>query len=336
MQYIEKDSNTYKRLLSQFLTSNHTSYLEEAKAMSVSFVRRNIYPEEIVRIHMKALESLCGEAFDDYKKSMKFLLEALIAYRRAHSEFESLRMEQIELKTEIQVAANMQKTLLSTEIPHIEGIDIGAISVPLHQMNGDYYHFITGNDGSMGVAIADVIGKGVPAALSMSMIKYAMDSFDEEIMSPSAILRNLNAVVERNVASNMFITMFYGHFLPESGLLKFASAGHEPGFIYRNETNEFEEIKAKGLVLGVLKNTAYRQYELTLKKGDMIVLLTDGVTECRWEDRFVNKEEVISIIKKYADLPAQEHVEKVYDHFNQYIGFDLRDDFTLIIIKKMF
>jgi len=86
----------------------------------------------------------------------------------------------------------------------------------------------------------------------------------------------------------------------------------------------------------VLKNTAYRQYELTLKKGDMIVLLTDGVTECRWEDRFVNKEEVISIIKKYADLPAQEHVEKVYDHFNQYIGFDLRDDFTLIIIKKMF
>src|SRR5699024_12695501 len=77
-------------------------------------------------------------------------LEALIAYRRAHSEFESLRMEQIELKTEIQVAANMQKTLLSTEIPHIEGIDIGAISVPLHQMNGDYYHFITGNDGSMG------------------------------------------------------------------------------------------------------------------------------------------------------------------------------------------
>src|SRR5699024_12364078 len=76
----------------------------------------------------------------------------------------------------------MQKTLLSTEIPHIEGIDIGAISVPLHQMNGDYYHFITGNDGSMGVAIADVIGKGVPAALSMSMIKYAMYSFDEEIM----------------------------------------------------------------------------------------------------------------------------------------------------------
>src|SRR5699024_11913701 len=104
-------------------------------------------------IYMKVIESLYGEGFDDYKKSMKFLLEALIGYRRAHSEFESLRMEQIELKTEIQVAANMQKTLLSTEIPHIEGIDIGAISVPLHQLNVDYYHYITGNDDSMGYDI---------------------------------------------------------------------------------------------------------------------------------------------------------------------------------------
>lgn len=225
--------------------------------------------------------------------------------------------------------------MLRTEIPQVDGIDIGAISVPYHQMNGDYFHFITGNDGSMGIAIADVIGKGIPAALSMSMIKYAMDSFEEEVMSPSAILRNLNAVVERNVASNMFITMFYGHFLPESGRLKFASAGHEPGFIYRKETGEFEEFDAKGLVLGVLKNTVYRQYELKLDEGDMIVLLTDGVTESRYKDRFVEKEEVVRIIKKYADLPAQEHVEKVYEHFNQNTDFELKDDFTLVIIKKL-
>ena len=156
-------------------------------------------------------------------------------------------------------------------------------------MNGDYFHFITGEDGTMGIAVADVIGKGVPAALSMSMIKYAMDSFYDELMSPSAILRNLNAVVERNVASNMFVTMFYGQFFPASGVLRFASAGHEPGFIYREKTKEFMEIKAKGLVLGVLKNTRYNQYEMTLEKDDMIVLLTDGVPECRQNDRFIKK-----------------------------------------------
>ena len=336
MQRLKSDGKVYRKLLEQYLDSNEQQYLDEAKQMSSSFVNRNIHPEEIVRIHREAIFNLYGDESNIYTQSLQFLLEALIAYRLADEEFAKLRLEQDELQLELQVAANMQKTLLKTEIPTIEGLDIGAISVPYRQMNGDYYHFVKTDHGTLGVAIADVIGKGVPAALAMSMIKFALDSFYEETMRPENILKNLNRVVERNVASNMFITMFYGHFLPESGLLKFASAGHEPGFIYRNETNEFEEIKAKGLVLGVLKNTAYRQYELTLKKGDMIVLLTDGVTECRWEDRFVNKEEVISIIKKYADLPAQEHVEKVYDHFNQYIGFDLRDDFTLIIIKKMF
>lgn len=337
MHKIEEDGQKYTDLLSRFLNNNEPDYLEKAKAMSISFVSRNIFPEEIVRIHMKAIESLFGEELNEcnYKQSLEFLLESLIAYRKAHEEYEAIRLEQLELKSEIQVAANMQKTLLRTKIPRIKGIDIGAISIPYHQLNGDYFHFITGEDESLGVAVADVIGKGIPAALSMSMIKYAMDSFYDELMSPSAILRNLNSVVERNVATNMFITMFYGQLFPESGTLRFASAGHEPGFIYRAATNEFKEIKAKGLVLGVLKNIFYHQYELTLEDGDMIVLLTDGVTECKRGDRFIKAEEVIEIIQKYNHLPAQEHVEKVYYHFDKLEDFELKDDFTLIIMKKV-
>src|SRR5690625_5722950 len=144
--------------------------------MSVSFVNRNIYPEQIVRIHMQALETLYGDAFGEYKRSLEFLLDSLIAYRQDQEEYEKMKLEQLELRSEIQVAANMQKTLLTTEIPTIEGLDIGAISVPFRQMNGDYYHFVKADCGVLGVAIADVIGKGVPAALAMSMIKYAMDS----------------------------------------------------------------------------------------------------------------------------------------------------------------
>lgn len=335
MHKIEADGRVYRELLWQYLQSNEVQYLEDAKAMSVSFVRRNIFPEEIVRIHMKAIDSLFGGIFEDYKRSLEFLLESLIAYRKAHEEYEKLKLEQLELKSEIQVAANMQKTLLRTNIPQVQGIDIGAISVPFNIMNGDYFHFITGVDGTVGVAIADVIGKGVPAALSMSMIKYAMDSFYDELMSPNAILRNLNSVVERNVATNMFITMFYGKYSPMTGVLHYASAGHEPGFIYRAKKGEFTDINGKGLVLGVLKNTHYNQYEIELDSNDMIVLLTDGVTECKRSGRFVTREEVMEIISMYAHLPAQEHVEHVYKHFQQMEEFDLKDDFTLIIIKKL-
>lgn len=335
MHKIKIDGQAYQKLLQQYLESNKQCFLDEAKQLSVSFVRRNIFPEEIVRIHMRAIDMIYGDVFDDYKRSLEFLLESLLAYRVAHEKYEKLKLEQLELKSEIQVAANMQKTLLATEIPQIKGLDIGATSVPYRQMNGDYFHFVKGEDGALGVAIADVIGKGVPAALSMSMIKYAMDSFYEEAMSPSGILRNLNRVVERNVASNMFITMFYGQFFPNTNIFRFASAGHEPGFLYRAKEKSFVEFDTKGLVLGVLKHTYYSQYEINIEKDDMIVLLTDGVTECRRGERFVKREEVIEVIEKYAHLPAQKHVEKVYKHFNQLDDFKLKDDFTLIIIKRI-
>lgn len=335
MQKLKENTKEYVTLLENFLQTNDSYYLERAKEMSASFVSRNIQPEEIVRMHKNAVGSLFTKDSIDYQQSLDFLLESMIAYREAHEEYRALELEQWELKSEIQVAANMQQTLLRTKKPEIEGVDIGAVSVPYHQMNGDYYHFITGEDGTLGVAIADVIGKGVPAALSMSMIKYAMDSFYDELMSPSAILRNLNSVVERNVASNMFITMFYGQLFPDLGTLRFASAGHEPGYVYRAETDTFEEIEAKGLVLGVLKNTHYKQYELTLGEHDMIVLLTDGVTECKRGDRFIKHEEVIDIIREYKHLPAQEHVDKVYEHLNMMEDLELKDDFTLIVIKRV-
>src|SRR5690625_1197180 len=335
MENIKKDEHLYTNLLKQYLQSDDKNCLKSAEEMSKSFVARKIFPEEIVRIDKNAVEKLFGGISDEHKYSLIFLHESLVAYRRAYERLEEIRIEQVELKSEIQVAANMQKTLLSTEVPEIEGLDIGSISVPYHQMNGDYYHFLKREDGAFAVAIADVIGKGVPAAMSMSMIKYAMDSFYEEAMSAKTILRNLNRVVERNVASHMFITMFYGQYFPQTSVFRYASAGHEPGFLYRKREGTFTEIEAKGLVLGVLKNSKYHQYEITIEVGDMIVLLTDGVTECRTGGRFITRDEVIEVIAKYNCLPAQQHVEQVYKHFSSLEDFNLKDDFTLIIIKKI-
>src|SRR5690625_4420786 len=334
MKLIKAEGELYKDLLQQYLESKNEYYIEKAKRMSVSFVNRNIFPEEIVRVHMNSIDTLYKGEFGEYKLSLQFLLEALIAYREAHEEYNDLKAESHELKAEMEVAANMQKTLLATQVPDVKDLDIGAISVPFKQLNGDYYHFVKGEDGSLGVAIADVIGKGVPAALSMSMIKYALDSFHDELVNPSAILRHLNRVVERNVATNMFITMFYGQFFPLSNIFCFSSAGHEPGYHYSAKKGKFKEIKAQGLVLGVLKHTYYMQYELVIEQGDYIVLLTDGVTESLRLGQFIERQEVLEVIDKYAHLPAQEQVNQVYLHFTHLDDFELKDDFTLLIIKK--
>jgi len=334
MQELKTNEKIYMKLLQQFVESGDEELLTKVKELSLTFVNRNVSPGQVVRMHADALQQIYGDEHDEMVQTFPFLTEALASYRLARVEFEREMDEEEELRSEIQVAANMQKTLLKTEIPTIEGLEIGAISVPFRQMNGDYYHFVKSDCGVLGVAIADVIGKGVPAALAMSMIKYAMDSFYEESMTPNDILRRLNRVVERNVTPNMFITMLYGQYFPSTSTFRFASAGHEPGFVYKANKKEFVELKAQGLVLGVLEDTKYSQYQVTIEHNDMIVLLTDGVTECRRGERFIKREELIDVIDQYAHLSAQQHVEQVYKHFSELEDFLLKDDFTLIVIKK--
>lgn len=325
----------YRKLLKEYLLTQDETALYQAEQFSKLSMQHNISPEEIIHVHIEALKELYPDLPKEINDSLNFLLEAMISYGLAYQEFQTLRVKQSELQSEISVAASMQQTLLSTVKPNIKGLDIGAISVPANQMNGDYYHFVTDRqDDTLGIAIADVIGKGIPAALAMSMIKYSMDSFPETQRNPSAILENLNRVVERNVDPSMFITMFYGLYNPKNETFSYASAGHEPGFYYHAEEDRFEEIEARGLVLGATDQARYKQFERYIKKGDRIILLTDGVTECRIGDRFIERDEILGVIKEYIHLPAQEAVEHVYKYFERLQEFQLRDDFTLIILSK--
>ncbi|MFD1019331.1 PP2C family protein-serine/threonine phosphatase [Thalassobacillus hwangdonensis] len=334
MSTLKLDLQDYKDLLKEYIRTKDEQALYQAEQFSKHSMQHNISPEEIINTHIQSMQDLFPDLPDDIQSAMDFLLETMVSYGLAYQEHRALRERQLELKSELSVAANMQKTLLKTYKPVTEGLEIGALSVPAKQMNGDYHHFVHDNEGSLGIAIADVIGKGVPAALCMSMIKYSMDSFPERQMVPSTVLENLNRVVERNVDPSMFVTMFYGLYNKEEHMFYYSSAGHEPGFYYDHSENTYHEIDASGLVLGVAPETEYKQYEKKIDEGDMVILLTDGVTECRQGDRFIEREEVLDIIKKYAHLEAQQIVEQVYKHFEKLQDFQLRDDFTLIILRR--
>ncbi|MCY8823319.1 PP2C family protein-serine/threonine phosphatase, partial [Bacillus atrophaeus] len=250
-----------------------------------------------------------------------------------YQEHQTLRGIQQEIKSEIEIAANVQQTLLETKIPQEEALDIGAISVPAKQMSGDYYHFVRDKE-SINIAIADVIGKGIPAALCMSMIKYAMDSLPETGIHPSQVLKNLNRVVEQNVDPSMFITMFYANYNMNSHKFTYASAGHEPGFYYCKKENKFYDLTAKGLVLGISQDFDYEEYEQHLDEGDMIVLFSDGVTECRSEDGFLERLDIQKLIEEHMCCSAQEMVQNIYESLLKLQDFQLHDDFTLIVLTR--
>lgn len=332
--FFKERAEEYKKLLAEYIETQDEKALYEVELVSKAFIKHNILPEEIINLHIKALKEIYPDLVVAYEHSMDFLLEAMISYGLAHQEIQVLREQQIALKSEISIAAEMQQKLLRTNKPEVPGVDIGVISVPANQMNGDYYNFLLNTDGSIGIAMADVIGKGIPAALCMSMIKYSLDSFPEETMRPPVILNNLNRVVERNVESNMFITMMYAQYFPDSGRLAFSSAGHEPGYYYNAVEDRFTEITTRGLVLGVSEDAEYEEKELLINKDDMVILLTDGVTECRDGERFIEIHEVLEVIKQYSHLSSQEMVEQVYKHFERLQDFKLQDDFSLLILRK--
>lgn len=334
MDFRELMEAKYRHILEKYINDPSEQVLYQGQKFSRKSIEHRISPEEIISLHKTLMNEMYPELPEEVSLSFDMLLEVMLGYGLAYREHQSLRHKQQELRTEMEIAANVQQTLLGTNVPSVPWLDIGAISVPAKHMNGDYYHFVQDEMNNISIAIADVIGKGIPAALCMSMIKYAMDSQPDNQQEPSKVLENLNRVVEQNVDRSMFITMFYGVYHPVKHTFAYSSAGHEPGFLYRAQSGEFTEIEAKGLLLGVEKRTKYKQFEQEIHVGDMIILMSDGVTECRSEEGFIEKETLISYIKKYIHLPSQEIVTNIYKELEKLQHFQLRDDFTLIILKR--
>lgn len=323
----------YKQILELFLKEKKYKDLLQ-KEPFCELLEQKITPDQLVNLHYMTLKELYPDLPEHISLSFELLLEVMEGYGLTFQEQQNLIDRQKELESQIEVAAKMQKTLLPKQIPSHPQVDIGVLTVPAGMMSGDYYYCVTDANNRIGIAIADIIGKGVPAALCMSMIKYALDSIPEQRMQPAELLEKLNRVVERNIGDSMFITMMCGLYEPDTDIFYYSGAGHEPGFYYEAKTDAFVDLYAKGVVLGLMKKSTYREYSLKLSVGDMIIFLSDGVTECRRGDHFIDRDEIIRLLRKYIHLPAQEIVKKVYRELAIIQNFSLKDDFTLMILRR--
>ncbi|KGA96212.1 phosphoserine phosphatase [Alkalihalobacillus alcalophilus ATCC 27647 = CGMCC 1.3604] len=325
----------YKKIVETFLDNKSELGLYQAQQFSKLLLADQVSPEEFIDIHRAVLDDLFPSIPDEVQDSFDLLLEVMMSYGLVYREHQILKHRQQELESEIEVAASMQQTLLPKGVPDISQLDIGVISIPAKKMSGDYYHFVQGGENTIGIAIADIIGKGIPAALCMSMIKYAMDGLPKRRLNPAPLLESLNHVVEQNVDDSMFITMMYGEYNTTTNRFQYAGAGHEPGFVYRAKEDIFEDLYAKGLALGISKVNKFKEYHREIEVGDFIVLLSDGVTESVVNNEFIEREELTRLMRGYMNGSAQEMVDGIYTELEKAQDFNLRDDFTLIVIKRM-
>lgn len=324
----------YFELIDLFLqNSNKEEVLEKARTFASNLPEESITPEAIVNVHKTYFEQRTFSQ-QDVMDSLDVLEVVIQSFGYNYSDYKRL-VDRMEVHDkEMGLAASLQQTMLKTDIPQFDSIQIGVISVAAQRVSGDYFNLIDHKDGTMSFAVADVIGKGIPAALAMSMIKFGMDSYGHSQL-PNDGLKRLNRVVEKNVNQNMFVTMFYGLYEDLNHILYCSSAGHEPGYIFRAASDTFEEINVRGRVLGVSPNIRYEQQEIKIELNDMIIIFTDGVTEIRDESgRFIDKNYLLNFILQYKEMHPQDIVQLLYESLLRLQETSKRDDLTILIIKR--
>lgn len=305
-----------------------------AQNFTRQLIQKNISPEDVISIHKNAVEQIFPNQMNESQPAYDFLIEVMVHYGMAHREHQSLLQKQAEYEMEMKIATNIQKTLLKTYVPNMKNIDIGMISVPIRKMNGDYVHFFHDGEEYLSVAVTDVVGKGVPAALCMSMVKYGLETLVYAYKDPSYVLEVINRVIEKGVDDSMFVSMFYGCLNVEQNIFSYASAGHEPALHYSAKNDQFFTLEAKGLLLGVLSETNYTFHEIVLEENDLIIMMTDGVTEFRVKDELNSREVITTLIKENRHLSAQQLCQLLYKEIERVQNFKLFDDFTVVILKK--
>ncbi|MCU5746540.1 PP2C family protein-serine/threonine phosphatase [Staphylococcus sp. SQ8-PEA] len=332
---MEEFTKQYKTLIDKSLAFDYTESLrQECAEFTDEVIKKDVLPEDIVDIHKDYIQHMnLSEA--RIMTTLEVLQEVVKGFGYSYRDYQRLVNRLQHHDKEIDLAARLQQTMLKTDIPQFDSIQIGAISVAAQKVSGDYFNLIDHKDGTMSFAVADVIGKGIPAALAMSMIKFGMDSYGHSQL-PSDGLKRLNRVVEKNVNQNMFVTMFYGLYEEMNHLLYCSSAGHEPGYIYRAEENTFEEIGVRGTVLGVDQHTRYDQQEIPIYLEDLIIIFTDGVTEVRDNNGdFINKSFLLNVIQQYKHMHPQDIVQMLYEELLTIQNPYKRDDLTILIIKRV-
>jgi len=194
---------------------------------------------------------------------------------QAHLEQEIRERERVE--QDLRVARSIQQASLLKEVPELEGWQIAPFYQPAREVGGDFYDFHLLPEGRLGLVAGDATGKGVPAALVMSTTCGMLRLAAQGSSSPGQMLRGVNEVLFPNIPSNMFVTCFYAILEPRSGRLSYANAGHDLPYLHRN--GEAEELRARGMPLGLMPEMSYEEKETILHSGEAALLYSDGLVE---------------------------------------------------------
>jgi len=249
--------------------------------------------------------------------------------------FYTARRQRDELVREVRLAAEVQRQLLENHQPPAGRFDIVTLMEPARGVGGDYYDFLMMRDGCTGIVIADVAGKGLPAALLMPAVQIALRALAERLERVEEVVRQLNQILFEAFGQANYATLFLGALHPETGRFRYVNAGHLPGLLLQPGQQRPERLEAGGTPVGLLPAAEYESAEVTLQPDSVLVLYTDGVTEAENERREqFGDGRLTSLLRHCRTRSARLIVEGIRSEtaaFRSHQSWE--DDLTLIVVK---
>jgi len=245
-------------------------------------------------------------------------------------------IEKQRLETQLEVARQVQLELLPARDPQLEGFDISAYNFPTEEVSGDYYDWMRIYDDQIGIVIADVSGKGVPAALLMAFLRASLRAATHIGYATNISMAKVNYLLWESIERNQFVTAFYGILDAQKSTLAYSNAGHNPPLLL-NAAGTTKFIEKGEQPLGMFRDTRYHEYYLAFEPGDVLVLYTDGATEAtNASGEEFGPERLAQAVKKLYDRPARELIAGLQLEILEWTNnVGSHDDVTFFVIKAI-
>lgn len=316
---------------------------DEAFRNAHSLLEQNV--RTIMAVPLQTDQDVLGLVYVDSKSFVRpfraqdlnllTVLANVAAIRIEHQRLQEVEQNERLMARDLSQAASIQSGLLPSRPPQVEGLDVAGSMTACRTVGGDYYDFFRYDDGRLGIVLADVAGKGLPAALVMTNLQAQVRLLFAEPADLAGRMGRLDQSVAASVPDNKFISMFFGRIDPSRDELVYCNAGHNPPIVIRKDGTH-ELLEGGGTVLGMLPELGYEKRTVSIGAGDLVMVFSDGVTEATdGEEEEYGQDRLIELLREHREDDAATLVVRVTEAIRDWTaGAPPGDDVTMVIARR--
>jgi serine phosphatase RsbU (regulator of sigma subunit) len=281
------------------------------------------------------IEIHSGDELEDLADEINSMTVRL---RDSYAALERTTAERERHEQELRIAREIQQAMLPREVPPLPGWSIGSHYQPARVVGGDLYDLLPLPDGKLALVVGDVAGEGVPAALLMATTRTVLRSIvAQHVLSPGDVLARANELLYGDIPDKLFVTCLVAVLDPRTGMLRYANAGHVPPLRRRRGNGTVQQLRARGMPLGLMPGSAYEEVQVPLEPGETVLFYSDGVVEAHDMSRRMFDSARLAEVASEGPSDGAALIERILDALSQFTGpnWDQEDDLTLLTLQRL-